>query len=165
MQEMSYNFENKVKQLPLKFNLGDASFPKEQQDQLHDIIYDSQWKVFLNNEYLGFCDKLTYTIPTIPGKAEYLHYNSIMWQLQGEVGKCSDMLLNQGIIMLSRSSYTLLVVIVCKKSGEIWFCVNYQKLNPIVVRKAFPLPQIDETLDKIHKCQWFSSFTPALGCV
>ena len=38
------------------------------------------------------------------------------------------------------------VVIVRKKTGEIWLCVNYHKLNSIVVRDAFPLPQIDEAL-------------------
>ena len=42
---------------------------------------------------------------------------------------------------------------VYQKTGEIWLCVDYHKLNSIVVRDFFPLPQIDEALQTVHKCQ------------
>ena len=50
-----------------------------------------------------------------------------------------------------------------KKIGEIRLCVNYQKLNSIVVRDAFPLVRIDEALQAVHNCQWFMSFDLAQG--
>ena len=37
------------------------------------------------------------------------------------------------------------------------------KLNSIVVRDAFPLPQIDEALQAVNNCQWSTSFHMAQG--
>ena len=50
------------------------------------------------------------------------------------------------------------MVIVQKKTGEICLCMDYCKLNSIMVRDAFPLPRIDEALQAVHSSSWFSSF-------
>ena len=159
----AYDFKKEIEQLPFKFNLGDAPFTKDQQDQLLNIIYDNQQVFSLHDEDLGFCNKLTHTIPTMTDRPVYLPHRTIPWQLQGEVYKCLDTWLRQGIIRPSRSPYASQVVIVRKKTGKILLCVNYHKLNSIVVRDAFPLPHIDEALQAVHNCQWFSSFDLAQG--
>ena len=41
--------------------------------------------------------------------------------------------------------------------------MNYQKLNSITVRDAFPLPRIDEALQAVHSSNWFSSFDLVQG--
>ena len=41
--------------------------------------------------------------------------------------------------------------------------MDYQKLNSIMVRDAFPLPRIDEALQAVHNSNWFSSFDLAQG--
>ena len=73
------------------------------------------------------------------------------------------MWLRQWMIHPSKSPYASQVVIVRKKTGEVWLCVNYHKLNSIVARDAFPLPQIDEALQAVNDCQWFTSFDLAQG--
>ena len=88
----------------------------------------------------------------------YLPHRTIPRQLQDEVPKCLDTWLRQGIIRSSKSPYASQVVIVRKMIIEIQQCVNYQKLNSIVVRDAFPLPRIDEALQGVHNCQWFMYF-------
>ena len=50
-----------------------------------------------------------------------------------------------------------------KKTGEIWLCVDYWKLNSVVVRDAFPLPHIGEALQAVYNCQWFTSFDLVQG--
>ena len=92
----------------------------------------------------------------------YLPHRTIPKQLQGEVRKCLTWL-RQGIIHLSKSPYASQVVIVTKKTGEIWLCVDYHKLNSIVVRDAFPLPKIIEALQAVKNCHWFTSFDLAQG--
>ena len=77
--------------------------------------------------------------------------------------KCLDTWLRQGIIRPSQSPYTSQVVTVQKKSGEISLCVDYQKLNSIMVRDAFPLPRIDKALQAVYSSNWFSSFDLAQG--
>ena len=84
-------------------------------------------------------------------------------KLLGEVGKCLDTWLRQGIIRPSQSPYASQVVIVRKKTGEIRLCVDYRKLISITVRDAFPLPRIDEALQAVHSSNWFSSFDLAQG--
>ena len=41
--------------------------------------------------------------------------------------------------------------------------MDYQKLNSIMVRDAFPLPRIDEVLQAVHSSNWFSSFDMVEG--
>ena len=50
-----------------------------------------------------------------------------------------------------------------KKTGEICLCMDYRKLNSIMVRDAFPLPRIDEALQAVHSSNWFTSFDLAQG--
>ena len=102
--------------------------------------------------------KLAHSIPTTTNKPVYLPHRTIPRQLQGEVKKCLDMQLRQGIIRPSKSLYASQVVIMRKKTSEMQLCVDYWKLNSIVVRDAFPLPRIDEVLQAVHNCQWFTNF-------
>ena len=114
-----YDFKDEVEKLPFKLNLGDAPFSKEQKDCLLNLIYDHD-KVFpLHHEDLGFCTKLAHSIPTTTEKPVYLLHRTIPRQLQGEVQKCLDTWLRQGIIRPSKSPYASQVVIVRKKTSEI----------------------------------------------
>ena len=155
----NYNFEDQVAKLSFKFNLGDASFSKKQQDCLLNLVCNHQKVFSLHDKDLGLCDKLAHSIPRTTDKLVYLPHRTIPRQLQGEVRKCLDTWLRQGIIRLSKSLCASQVVIVRKKTGEIWLCVDYQKLNSIVVRDAFPLPHIDKAFQDVHNCQWFTFLT------
>ena len=62
-----------------------------------------------------------------------------------------------------KSPYASQVVIVHKRSREIHLCIDYQQLNSITVRDAFPLPRIDEALQAVHSSNWFISFDLAQG--
>ena len=128
-----------------------------------NLVYDNQQVFSLCDGDLGFCNKFTHTILTTTDMPIYLPYRTMQWQLQGEVCKCLDTWLRYGIFRPSGSSYASHVVIVCKKTSEIWFCVEYHKLKSIVERDVFPLPCIDEALQAVHNCQWFSSFDLAQG--
>ena len=74
----AYNFENEIDWLPFKFNLRDASFTKEQQDQLLKLIYDNQHVFSLHDEDLGFCIKPAHTIPTMTDRSVYLLHRTIL---------------------------------------------------------------------------------------
>ena len=163
-QSADFDFEAEVKCLPFKLNLGDeAKLTCIQQSQFIDLIYDHPEVFSLHDEDLGFCDWIRHTIPTTKDKPVYLAHHTIPPQLQGEVYKCLDTWLHQGIIRPSQSPYASQVVIVWKKTGEIRLCMDYCKLNSITVRDAFPLPRIDEALQTVHSSNWFLSFDLAWG--
>ena len=54
-------------------------------------------------------------------------------------------------------------MIVSKKEGSIWLCVNYRQLNAKTVRDAFPLPRIEDVLDVLGKAEYFSSLDLTYG--
>ena len=76
-----YNFEDKVKKLPLIFSLGDAPFSKEQKDHLLNLIYNHKKVFLLHDEDLGFCDKVAHSTPTTTDKPVYLPHRTIPRQL------------------------------------------------------------------------------------
>ena len=152
-----------MKKLPFKFNLWDAPFNKELKDHLPNLIYDHEKVFSLHDEDLGYCDELAHSIPTMTDKLVYLPHRTIPRQLQGEVWKCLDTWLRQGIIRPSKSPYVSQVVIMRKKTSQIWLCGNYRKLNSIVVRDSFPLPRIDEARQAVHNHQRLMSFDLAQG--
>ena len=144
-----FNFKQEVERLPFKLNLGDAHLEKEHQARFIDLIYSNQEVFSLHDEDLGYCNKLTHTIPTSTDKPVCLPHRTILRQLHGEVRECLNTWLHHGIIRPSNSPYASQVVLVWKKTGEFHICVDYRKLNSITIRDAFPLPHIDEALQAV----------------
>lgn len=58
-------------------------------------------------------------------------------------------LLRYGIIRESQSPYASPIILVPKKDGSPRLCVDYRKLNSLTVKQKFPLPRIDDQLDKL----------------
>ena len=164
VESENFDFKAEIDCLPFKLNMGTTvEMTHEQQSRFINIIYDHLEVFSLHDEDLGFCNKIKYTVPMTLDRPVYLLHRTIPPQLLGEVPKCLDTWLRQGIIRPSQSPYASQVVIVQKKSGEIHLCMDYQELNSITVRDAFPLPRIDEALQAVHSSNWFSSFDLAQG--
>ena len=155
--------QQEVECLPFKLNSGDVDLEKEHQARFINLIYSNQEVFSLYDEDLGYCNKLTHTIPTSINKPVYLPHRTIPRHLQGEVCECLNTWLHQGIIQPSNSPYASQVVLVWKKTGEIRICVDYRKLDSITIRDAFPLSHIDEALEAVHNCNVFTSFDLAQG--
>ena len=62
-----------------------------------------------------------------------------------------------GAIRPSNSPWASAVVLVQKKDGKLWFCINLQKLNARTIKDAYSLTKIDETLYCLNGAEWFSS--------
>ena len=93
-----FNIQQEVEHLPFKLNLGDVDLEKEHQARFINLIYSNQEVFSLQDEDLGYCNKLTHTIPTSTDKPVYLPHRTIPRQLQGEVHECLNTWLCQGII-------------------------------------------------------------------
>jgi len=66
-------------------------------------------------------------------------------------------MLNAGIAQPSKSPYGFPVVLVRKANGKMRFCVDYRALNGITVKDKFPLPRIDDNLDRLAHATLFST--------
>lgn len=90
----------------------------------------------------------------------YIHKTEVETQIQ-------EMLRNK-IIRHSNSPYSAPIWIVPKKvdaSGkQKWrLVIDYRKLNEITIDDKYPIPNIDEILDKLGRCQYFTTLDLAKG--
>ncbi len=68
-----------------------------------------------------------------------------------------DRMLSAEIITPVETAWTSPVVIATKKDVSPRFCVDYRKLNSVMVANRWPLPQIDEILDDMRGSPVFTT--------
>ena len=65
-------------------------------------------------------------------------------------------LLEKNFIHVSKSSAAAPVLFARKPGGGLRFCVDYRALNAITKKDRYPLPLINETLERISRAKWFT---------
>ncbi|TMD69294.1 MAG: DDE-type integrase/transposase/recombinase [Chloroflexi bacterium] len=66
--------------------------------------------------------------------------------------------LEKGFIRPSTSPAEYPILFVPKKNGKLRLCVDYRQLNSITIKNRYPLPRIDELMDRVHGAKWFTKF-------
>jgi hypothetical protein len=66
-------------------------------------------------------------------------------------------LLRKGFIQPSISPFGSPILFVKKKTGELRMCIDFRALNQITIKNRYPLPRIDDLLDKLQGAKVFSS--------
>ena len=72
-------------------------------------------------------------------------------------------LLERDMIEPSSSSWASPVVLVKKKDGSYCFCIDYHKLNNVMVKDSYPLRRTDDTMDSLAGAWCFSTLDLASG--
>lgn len=72
-------------------------------------------------------------------------------------------LLANNIIRESQSAYASPIVLVRKKNNEYRLCVDYRALNKKTVKDSYPMPVIDDQLDRLSGKSYFTSLDLASG--
>ena len=65
-------------------------------------------------------------------------------------------MLESGAIRPSQSAWCNAVVLVQKKDGSLWFCINFHCLNTCMKKDSYPLPRIQEALEGLVGAGHFS---------
>ena len=96
---------------------------------------------------------------TPPNKPPYRLSPKEHEELQAQI----EDLLAQGHIRPSTSPYGAPVLFVPKKDGRWRMCVDYRALNRQTIRDRYPLPRIDDLLDRLGKAKHFTTLDLASG--
>ncbi len=101
------------------------------------------------------------TVPTIPLVNENLTVYKQMYRLspaeKAELQKQLADLLKRGHIQPSVSPFGSPILFVKKKDGSQRMVIDYRSLNKLTVKNRYPLPRIDDLLDRLHGAKYFSS--------
>lgn len=65
--------------------------------------------------------------------------------------------LDEGIIRNSQSDYSSPIVLVQKKDGTKRICIDYRQLNRKIIKDRYPLPLIEDQIDKLQNAKIFST--------
>ena len=69
----------------------------------------------------------------------------------------------EGIIERSSSEWAAPIVLVPKKDGTLRFCVDYRKLNSVSETDTYPMPRIDEMIDRLGKAKYITTLDLTRG--
>ena len=72
-------------------------------------------------------------------------------------------MLDSGIIEPSASQWSAPMVLVKKKDGTLRLCVDYRRLNSVSQIDAYPMPRVDEMLDRLGKAHFISTMDLTRG--
>ncbi|CAH2108926.1 unnamed protein product [Euphydryas editha] len=72
-------------------------------------------------------------------------------------------LLANNIIKESHSAYASPIVLVRKKTNDYRLCVDYRALNKKTIKDSYPMPVIDDQLDRLNGKSYFTSLDLASG--
>ena len=100
---------------------------------------------------------IAHTIPLVPGSSTPAArtYRLSKPQREEMEAQISD-LLKKGWIQPSTSPFGSPIIFVKKKDGGMRMCIDYRAVNKITIKNAYPLPRIDDLLDRLTGAKIFS---------
>ena len=74
-----------------------------------------------------------------------------------------DEMLEHGVIEPSKSGWSFPVVLVPKKGGNVRLCVDYHRLNSATKVDNYPMPRIEDLIDRLGKARFISTIDLTKG--
>jgi hypothetical protein len=86
----------------------------------------------------------------------YFSPRRLSYNEKAEVKKIIDENLSKGIIRPNNSPYSSPIVLVRKKDGSHRICVDFRELNKLMIKDHYPMPLIDDCLDRLQEKRYFT---------
>jgi len=113
--------------------------------------------VFSEEITAGNCDIIEHRINLKDSNPIKQAPRRIPLRMREEVDSIIEDMKCQGVIEESQSPWVSPAVMVRKKDGSVRFCVDYRKLNAVTIKDSYPIPRIDDMLDRLSGNSWFST--------
>jgi len=148
------------------FRLGHLN--QEETSRLKGLLNKFKNLQYEEGDNLTFTNTIKHVLNTTHNSPIYSKQYPLAQAHEIEVDNQVQEMLNQGLIRESNSPYNSPTWVVPKKtdaSGKIKYrvVIDYRKLNEITIPDRYPIPNMDEILGKLGKCQYFTTIDLAKG--
>lgn len=140
----------------------------EELNKLNFLLKDFDQIFYKEGDNLTFTHKIKHEIKTLNENPIYTKTYRYPEIHRDEVSKQINQMLDSKIIRPSDSPYSAPIWVVPKKkdaSGtEKWrIVIDYRKLNEVTINDKFPIPNIEDILDKLGRSMYFTTLDLAKG--
>ena len=137
--------------------------PLAHRDQLLDMVTNFHEVFSLAEEERGETDWVQFEIDTGDAQPRKVPLRRMPLSVREEVARQVSKMQETGVIVPSKSPWSSPVVLVRKKDGTHRFCVDYRNLNAVTKPDSYPLPRMDDLLEHLGRCKFFSTLDLAAG--
>ena len=141
----------------------DENLSPQEVKQLNDLIIEFSDIFAADQSELSSTDVVTHVIDTGDSSPIKQHPRCIPFALRSKVDQLVTEMLDQGIVVPSKSPWASPVVLVAKKDSSMRFCVDYRRLNSVTKTDVFPLPRVEDSLDQLSRSRYFTMLDLAAG--
>lgn len=135
----------------------------EQVNSVVDLVNEFRCCFADNTKELGKTDVIKMSIHLSDNTPVVYRPYRLSYNERKVVKGMIDDLLENKIVRESDSPYSSPILLVKKKNGEQRMCVDYRKLNSRTIKDKYPLPRVDEFLEKLKGSLYFTSLDLASG--
>ena len=148
----------------LKATIGPTELLNSQQRQdLFSMLCQHHAAFALDDMERGETNMIEMTIDTGSAEPRRCTPRRMPFVVRQEVANQLKHMQEAGVVQPSSSPWASPVVMVKKKDGTHRFCVDYRQLNEVTKADTYPLPRIDDLLDQLGQCRYFSTLDLASG--
>ena len=142
-----------------------AAVARSSADGLDEVVIPPPWKAIVKEHSHVFSEpgqprerSIKHRIDLLNESKSIPHHRQYRMSADelSEVKRQIDELLSKGWIRPSTSQYNHPILFARKKGGGLRMCVDFRSLNANTVLDKYPLPRIDDILDRLHGSKIFS---------
>ncbi|GBM21952.1 Retrovirus-related Pol polyprotein from transposon 17.6 [Araneus ventricosus] len=157
------NFKEKVPIILSEINI-DSNFENERKQELVQLLNEYRDCFALNISELGSTNLTKMDIKEVEGsKPVCMKPYKTNAPERAAIKEIVREWRENGIVSDTRSPYASPVLLVKKKTGENRMVIDYRRLNSQTIKDTFPLPEIDDLIEQLHDCSFFTTLDLAHG--
>ena len=131
---------------------------EDQQDQVKELLDPN-----LFQEKPGRTTAVEHDIILQPDASPQRRSYRVPERLVGALPEELDVMLSLGVVEPSSSDWCSTVVLVPKRDGTIRFCIDFRQVNTLSKVDPYPMPRIDDLLERLGKAKYISTIDLSRG--
>lgn len=140
-----------------------STVPEEQRKELVSLIQENRECFATNIKEVGKCNLLEMKIEMMDPEPIHQRPYRTPYSQREKMKEIVEELLEADIIVESTSDYSSPAILVGKKDNETRMCIDYRRLNAKIKKVQYPVPIMEEALDKLAGNKYFIKLDLASG--